>query len=154
MRHFRRFQIGTLEVQPVGDHELDAVAPRHLDHPLAVLRSDRHRLLAENVQAGTRGALRVFTMHRIGQRDVDGVDLATPEELVGIVVAADAAHAVAAGKLPQLFRVIGDQRRQRAILQRLREGRQDRGLRDVSETDDGVSDLLSGDDALGRAGER
>lgn len=116
----------------------------------SLFRSDCHRLLTENVQTSTCGALCVFTMHRIGQRDVNGVDLATCEELVGIFVAAHAVHAVATGELPQLLRIVADQRRQRAILLRLREGRQDRSLRDVAQADDGVTDLPAGDDALGR----
>ena len=96
-----------------------------------------------------RAARSVYcAVHRIGQRDVDRVDLAALEELVGIVVAADAVNAVTAGELPELFRVIGDQSRQCAVRLRLREGGKDGDLRDVSEADDGVSNLLSGGDAL------
>lgn len=92
-------------VQAVGDHQLDAVLSRHLDHPLAVIRSDCHRLLAEHMQTRACGALRVLAVHRIRQGDVHGVHVTTLEQSVGVGIAADPADSIAPRELSQLLRV-------------------------------------------------
>ncbi len=68
-------EIHLLEVQAVGDHQLDPTGGAGLDHPLAFLHRDRHRLLAENVHTHASCANGVFRVLRVRKRDVDGVDL-------------------------------------------------------------------------------
>ena len=72
-----RREVRLLEVQAVGDHQLDAARGRQR----AIIASQsslghRHRLLAQHVHAGPRGAHGVLAVQVFGQRDEDGVDLA------------------------------------------------------------------------------
>ena len=83
-RQLDRVEIDRLEVQPIRDHQLDVVRPARGDHLPAFLDRDRHRLFAQHVDAGPGGANRVLGVHRIGQRDVDGIDAA--QALVEFVV--------------------------------------------------------------------
>ena len=50
-----RAEIGFLEMQPVGDHQLDVVLLAGVDHPLAFVRGDGHRFFAQHVNAGLGG---------------------------------------------------------------------------------------------------
>ena len=82
-----RLQVGLLEVQPVGDHQLDVgSARRRVDHLLALLLGHRHRLLAQHVHARLGRAHGVLAVQVVGQRDVDGVDLAAAQAGVVLVV--------------------------------------------------------------------
>ena len=81
-------QVDLLEVQAVGDHQLDAVLGAGGDHPLALGGGHRHRLLAQDVDAGARGANRILRVLRVGQRDVDRVDVLEAGLVVVVVVGA------------------------------------------------------------------
>ena len=87
-----RLQVDLLEVQPIRNHQLDAILAAGVDHPLAFVGGDRHRLLAEHVNAGFGGTNRVLGVHRIRQRDVDGIHLF--EARVVVVVGKRAADAI------------------------------------------------------------
>ena len=65
-RDFDRLQVGALEVQAIGDHQLHARAARRLGHALALLLGERHRLLHQHVDACLRGADRVLGVQAVG----------------------------------------------------------------------------------------
>ena len=118
-------------MEAVGDHQLDAVLGAGGDHPLAFLGRDRHGLLAQDVDAGAGGANRILRVLRVGQRDVDGVDLL--EAGVVVVVVERVVEAVAAGDLPPLGRVAAHDGDEAGVAARVREGRQHRHLGDVAQ---------------------
>ena len=130
-------------MEPVGDHEAHAVVPGGLGHFLAVPFGQRHRLLAEDVDAGAGRRDRVVAVHVVGKRDVNRVDLialqALPESLVGV----RRGHAVFPGELLELLGRVGHERGELTVLLRAREGGKDGGLRDVAQSDNGVTDLAT-----------
>ncbi len=95
-----RTQVDLLEVQSVGNHELDAVVLAGGDHALTFVDGDGHGLLAQHVHAGAGGADRVLGVHRVRQRDVDRVDAL--ETLVELIVGVGAVELVAPGNLAAL----------------------------------------------------
>ena len=131
-------QVDLLEVQPIRNHQADAMAAAGRDHPSALLDGDRHRLLAEHVHAGACGADRVLGVHRVRQRDVDGVHLL--EAGIVVVVSERVFDAVRAGQLLQLGAVVADERREPRVAPRVREGRQHRHLRDMAEANHRIAD--------------
>ena len=51
LHDLHRFQIGLFEMKPVGDHQLYVIFPSGVDHRLAFLFRDGHRLFAQNMDA-------------------------------------------------------------------------------------------------------
>jgi len=66
-------------MQPVGDHQF----------LLAFFFGNSHRLLTQYMDAGARGADRVFAMQMVGQPDVDGNDVAAFQPLLVFLVAGE-----------------------------------------------------------------
>jgi hypothetical protein len=106
------------------------------NHPLAFADGDRHRLLAQHVDAGLGGADRVLGVLRVGQGDVDGVDLL---EAGVVVVVAEVGHAVAAGDLAPLGPVAADDGGELRV-PGVGESREHGHLGDVAEPDHGITD--------------
>ena len=92
-------QVQLVEVQPIRDHQLDAADRARLDHLLALGHGDRHRLLAQHVDAGVGRSHGVFRVHRVRQRDVDGVHL---REAVVDLLVGEGRHAVLLGERRRL----------------------------------------------------
>jgi hypothetical protein len=63
-----------IEVEPVADHEVDVVGAASVDHVAALGGGNSHGLLTEDMLAGFGGADGVLAVHRVGERDVDGVN--------------------------------------------------------------------------------
>jgi hypothetical protein len=141
-------QVDLLEVQPVGNHQLDATAPARPDHPPALVHGDRHRLLAEHVDAGVRGPDGVLGVLGIRQRDVDRVHLL--EARLVLVVRVRAVDPVLARELAQLRWIAADQRSDARIAPRVPEGRQHGHLGDVAEADHRVANRTSRRHRIGR----
>ena len=70
-------KIAALEMQPIGDHQLDFGSLHLRDHGMTISLIKSHRLFAQDVDSGLRCRLRVSTMHVIGQSDIHGVNFAT-----------------------------------------------------------------------------
>jgi hypothetical protein len=104
------FGVDRLEVKSLRNHELRVRPTPRVDHPLALLDGDRHRLLGQQLDTRVRRSNRVVGMHRVRQGDVDGVHLA--EAVLVLVVAVRRGDAVFPGERFQLDRIIADQRRE------------------------------------------
>ena len=75
------------ELAAVADGQLDFGGFAGVDHRLAFLSRDFHRLFAEDMFAGLRGANRVLAMHGIGQNNVNDIDLRIASDLIeGLVI--------------------------------------------------------------------
>ena len=83
--------------------ELAARAARGLGHALGLVGVGREGLLAQHVLAGLEGANGPVAVEPVGQRIVDGVEVAVGEE--GVVVRVDHRNAVLRGELPRPARV-------------------------------------------------
>ena len=94
------------------------------------------------MNAGPRGPDDVVGMFVVGQRDVDGVDLAAAQVVVVLVVAERRRDAVFAFQRAQLRLVLGEDRAQLAAVSFLEAG-QHRPLREVSLPDDGEPHRLA-----------
>ena len=80
------FQIVRLEMAAIADHQLLARLLGGGDHRLAFGDRDRHRLLAHHMFAGLVRADRVFGVHRVGQHDIDDVDVRiVADPVIGLV---------------------------------------------------------------------
>jgi hypothetical protein len=110
MHELDRLQVDIVEVQPVGDHQLDVVAPARLDHLLALADGDCHRLLAEHVHPDTRGADGVFLVHGVRQGDVDRIDVA--KTLFVLLVGIRVLDVVFPRQRLEFRRVVADERGQ------------------------------------------
>src|ERR1043166_7437463 len=109
-RHLDRLEVGALEVQAIGHHQLDAGGARGLGPALALLLGHRHRLLDQHVQARLRRADRVLGMQAVRRGDVDRVDLAALQHLVVALVRVARVDVVLGAELLELDRVARDQR--------------------------------------------
>src|SRR3954471_1893220 len=137
-----RLEVRLLEMQPVGDHELDVVLFGGPNHGPAILFRDRHGLLAEHMDAGPRRPLTVFPMQMVGQRDVYGVYQPALEALVVLFVGKAVLDFILAAQLLQLVGITGDQGRELRIF-RVGEGRQYRYLSDMAEANDRIADFFA-----------
>ena len=73
-------------------HQQQPLALREVEHACHLVRIAAQRLLAEDVPAGSQCALGPLDVHRVGERDVDRLDLRIGEQrLVGAVRALDPA---------------------------------------------------------------
>src|SRR5688572_1699063 len=132
-----RLQVDFLEVQPVGDHQLDAIPAARVDHAPALTHRHRHRLLAQHMHAGPRRSDRVLGMEMIRERNIHGVHLL--EALLVLRVREHRRHTVPLRQQPQLGRIVADQGREARVPACVREGRQHRHLCNVTESHDGIS---------------
>jgi hypothetical protein len=124
-------------MKPVGHHQPHLTLARGLDHALAFLDRNRHRLLAQHVHAGAGGSNRVFRVHRVRQRDVDCIDVL--EAFIELLVTEGLRDAVLLAEHRQLLGIAADDRAQGGILVGMRERRQDGHLRDVPQADHAVA---------------
>ena len=140
MRRVDRCQVQLLEVEAVRDHQLHRRRSARVDHLLALRFGHGHRLFAEHVDAGVRRPHGVFGVHRVRQRNVDGVHLrqAVLDLLVG-----ERLHAVSLGELTTLHRIAADQRGQFGVSTRVSERRKHRYLSDMAQTDHRVPHFCS-----------
>src|SRR2546428_211387 len=79
-------QTPSTDVGSSPDHQLYAVRLRRPQHAAALVRHHRHRSLADDMSAGARGLDRVIAVQRVGQRDIDGLDVFTLQRLAKLVV--------------------------------------------------------------------
>jgi hypothetical protein len=142
-RDLDRLEVGALEVQTVGDHQLDPRCAPAAAMRLRIGELHRHRLLDQHVQAGLRRADRVLGVQVVRSGDVDRVDVAALQHLVVALVGVALVDVVLGAELLQLDRVAGHQRGEPRIAPRVAEGGQHRDLGDVPKSDDGVAHLLS-----------
>jgi len=135
-----RRQVGGFEVQAIGDHQSDIVLLSRLDHAFTIFLGDRHRLLAQHVDPRPGSPLGVLPMHAVRKRDVNRIDIAAGETAFIVVVGVTVADPVLAGELLQFDWIVRDERGQFGVSPRVRERRQYRRLRDVTEPDHRVAD--------------
>jgi hypothetical protein len=73
-------------VKPVRHHQLHAVLLGGPDHGETVFLTHGHRLLAQDMDARSRGTFRVLAMQVVWECDVDGVHVAAAKTLVVLIV--------------------------------------------------------------------
>ena len=83
---FPEERILRIEADALSDEELSLRLLRCGDHPVAALRVERHRLLADHMVAGLERRNRHDRMKRRRQRDVDDVEPTSRQHLVEAVV--------------------------------------------------------------------
>src|SRR3979490_3373037 len=81
-------------------------------------------------------------MHIVWEGDVHRIDFSTREELIDFVITAEPPYAIASAERLELLLLARDKSCQDAIAARMLECRQHSGLRDVTQSDDGVADGL------------
>ncbi len=99
------------------------------------------RLLAEDVDPAARRPFGVLPVQMIGQGDVDRVDRPAVQALVELLVGVPPLDLILAAQLLQLLRIVGDEGGQLGVFG-VGKSRQHGDLGDMSQTDDGVTDLL------------
>ena len=93
-------------MEAIRGHQLDVGVLARGDHLLALAIGDGERLLAENMDARVGRANRERRVLRVGQRDVDGIDLA--QAVLELVVGAACRRLVAIAQLSELLGVMAD----------------------------------------------
>ncbi len=136
-----RLQVGFLEVEPIGDHELGLMFFGHPDHGAAVFLRHRHGLLAQDVNPAAESPFGILAVEMIGERYIDRVDRTAVQALVEFFVGVPPPDLILACQLLQLLGVAGNEGGQLGVFG-VGKSRQHGDLGDVSQTDDGVTDLL------------
>ena len=97
-------------MEPVCDHQLDPALLAHGLHTLRLVRVQPERLLAQDVDAGTRRPDHVLAVPIVGHGNVHRVHLATSEILVVLVIAQRGVDAVFRAQAGQLRLVVREDR--------------------------------------------
>jgi hypothetical protein len=116
--HLDQRAVHRLVLAAVGDHQLLAGLAAGVDHLLAFGHAVGHRLFAQHVLAGARGADRVRRVHAVRQRDVDALHLRHAGQLVVVLVVEHRAlrDVVLVRDLQRLGAVAADQRHRLRVL--------------------------------------
>ena len=133
-------EVGGLEMESVGHHELDVMLAGDGDHGRAVLLGGRQGFFAEDVHAGSRRALAHRAVPAVRDGDIDRVDLGVGEDPFELVVGARGRDPVFLGQLGELVGIGRHQGGELRVLLRVLEGRQDGNLSNVPEPHHRVPD--------------
>ena len=128
-------KIAALEMQPVGDHQLDFSSLHLRDHRPTIRLIQSHRLFAQDVDSGLRCRLRLSTMHVIGQSYINRVNLATRQAVSVLFVGIVVSRAIFAGKALEFLRISRDERSKSRVGRRMGKSRQNGNLRNISQSD-------------------
>lgn len=139
---FLHVEVGFFEMEAIGDHQLGFGVIGGLNHAAAIFSGDGHRLFANHVDAGLSGGDRIRAVHAVGKHDIESIDELAGKKLVKSFVAVGVLDFVPGGDFFELGGVAGDQGDDFGIFTGVGKGGQDGNLGEVSEADDGVSDLL------------
>ena len=126
-------------MEAIGDHQLDSVFLRCIDHRLAFFLGYRHGLFTKNVHMRLRSANGVLTMQMVWQSQIDCVHLG--ERTLIVIIGIHVLEPILPAQFFALFGVSRDNRRQFGVVCRFK-CRQDRDLRDVPQPYDCVANLV------------
>jgi hypothetical protein len=84
---------------------------------------------------------RIFGMHIVRQRDIDGIDVPAPKAIIILLIGIAQFHTIAPAELPQFFRVVGNQRSHGRVAPGMGKCRQHGNLRNMPQANNGVTNL-------------
>ena len=131
-------------MEPISGHELHFIAAALRDHSLALLRRNRQRLLAKNVDPLSRRLDGVSLMKVIRQRYVNGIDVRLAQSLLKFVVGVEVLDTVGFAKTSQFGGIFGKKGAYLGIASSVGKSGENRLLGNVAQPDNRVANALPG----------